>query len=311
MKTLKRVILAALFLTSFVGQSFAVVDQAIVVQQETNLVLSWPSLGNEYYLVQYRPTLDESTPWLNLTNAYRANSTNRTTYIIPCCALVELAGTNLMSMMGGGGESLMMQSAFDPDAPSLWAMPADGSGSPVPLAIYPPGAPTNHLVIFETTASEMTAARKSNQSKSYEQEESGGGFEAMRISNGGCDCPDMGFFRVFHIPDWVLNITNYIHDGPTFLSVDFKDYRDRIENVQVYLNNEVFDQSEFLTLDGTNWGMGVYFDRVTNGTYQIQLVTTIALNDEAGDGMVSLALTNLARNIVVSNLVTFRYGLDD
>jgi hypothetical protein len=310
MNTLKR---AALFVTVAITlsapQAFGVVDQAITIQ-DTNLVLSWPSLGHESYLVQYRPTLDETTPWQNLTNAFPANSTNRTTYVIPCCTLVELAGTNLMSMMSGGSESMMMASSFfDPDAPELWAMPADGSGSPVPLAIYPPGVPTNHLVIFEASASEMALARKSSVSsvstKSSLEEIDGGNYEAQGISNGGCDCPDMGFFRVFHIPDWGFNITNYTYEGAIFLPVDFKDYRDRVENVQVYLNNQPLDYAEFLTLDGTNWGVGVYFDRVTNGTYQIQLVTTIALNDEAGDGMISLALTNKAKNIVVFNEVTF------
>lgn len=312
MKTIKQAIpLAALAVALCVPHAFGVIGQSIAIQ-ETNLVLSWPSLGNEHYLVQYRPTLDSSTSWLNLTNAYPANSTNRTTYVIQCCKLVELAGTNMMSLVGNGGESMMMQSAFDPNEPELWAMPADGSGSPVPLAIYPPGVPTNHLFIFEASASEMAMARKSSVSSASMnfalEEIEGGNYEAQRISNGGCDCPDMGFFRVWHIPDWDLNITNYVYEGPTFLSVDFKDYLDRVRKVEVLLDGVASPYAEFTSYeDGgvTNWGVGIYFDRLSNGTHQIQLVTTLGLNELTGDRTILLAISNLTRSISVSNIVMF------
>ncbi len=55
-----------------------------------DIVLSWPSQGYEYYLIQSRPTLDPTTPWQNLTNNYPANSTSRTTYriaeVVPPCS---------------------------------------------------------------------------------------------------------------------------------------------------------------------------------------------------------------------------------
>src|SRR5438309_1403722 len=70
-----------LFLASAV-QTFAVFDQSLKVSQGTNLVLSWPSLGYEQYLIQYRPDLNDGTPWTQLTNNCPANSTNRTTYTI-------------------------------------------------------------------------------------------------------------------------------------------------------------------------------------------------------------------------------------
>ena len=47
----------------------AVEGQALQIQG-TNLVLSWPSPGGyQQYLIQYRQTLDPSTPWTQLTNA--------------------------------------------------------------------------------------------------------------------------------------------------------------------------------------------------------------------------------------------------
>ncbi|MDQ6632907.1 MAG: hypothetical protein M3Y82_14320 [Verrucomicrobiota bacterium] len=88
--------MAALIL-SFAIPSFAVVDQRLEIQG-ANLVLSWPSSGNEYYLIQHRTTLDTNTPWTTLTNNYPANSTNRTTFIIPCCLLPPFGAATVESM---------------------------------------------------------------------------------------------------------------------------------------------------------------------------------------------------------------------
>ncbi|HEX5223086.1 MAG TPA: hypothetical protein VFZ59_26240 [Verrucomicrobiae bacterium] len=305
MNILKRAALfVALTIASFVPQAFGVIDQAIAILNETNLVLSWPSKGYETYLVQYRPTLSEETPWLNLTNAFPANSTNRTTYVIPCCALVELAGTNGMSLMRAASNTESKSQSFDPDAPRLWVVLQDGKNL-VPLSIYPHGISTNGMTLIEASWAEVMSNKSSKNGQKTESENEGGP-EVMRISNGGCDCPDMGFFRVFHIPDWVLNITNYVHEGPTFLAVDFKDYRDLVTHIEVLVNGEPYPHADFMTYGGpTNWGMGIYFDHLTNGNYQIQLVTTLQLNDEIGDNSVFLALTNLTRSITVFNQVTF------
>ena len=58
--------------------SHAITNSAIAVSG-TNIVLSWPFYGYESYLVQYRQTLNSTDSWSVLTNAYHANSTNRTT----------------------------------------------------------------------------------------------------------------------------------------------------------------------------------------------------------------------------------------
>ena len=103
MKISKHGILVSLsLLLAAAPQAIAVVDQTLQVQG-TNLVLSWPSPGGrQQYLIQYRQTLDESTPWTQLTNAYPANSTNRTTYtnkgVVPRSAVV-------------GGNSMVLRNA--------------------------------------------------------------------------------------------------------------------------------------------------------------------------------------------------------
>lgn len=130
----------------------------------------------------------------------------------------------------------------------------------------------------------------------------------LRIRNGGCDCPDLGFFRVWHIPDFPAGITNYTFDGPIFIPVDFKDYLERVDNIGVLLDGKLISDTVFTSLfynNQTNWGMGIYFDLFPSGTHQIQLVTTLRLNDVVGDGSVSLVLSNLTRTITVDNQVMF------
>lgn len=48
------------------------------------------------------------------------------------------------------------------DSGAWWAMPADGSGAAVPLALYPPGVDTNNFLIFEASSSEMRPRRLSS-----------------------------------------------------------------------------------------------------------------------------------------------------
>ena len=299
------ILVAAVALTS-ATQSFAVVDQTLQVQG-TNLVLSWPSTGTEYYMIQFRPALDPGVSWMQLTNNYHANSTNRTTFIVPCCVLADLvaqSGWSNTAAFFGGDQEMALSSSIESESQSsteLWAVPKDGSGSAVPLAIYPPGYPTNDLIIFEVEKPQTRLGARSN---SESENESNG---PMGISNGGCNCPDMGFFRVWHIPDWAFNITNYTYDESWFLPVDFKDYRDRVESVQVLINGEVSPYAEFTSFDasGTNWGIGFDFDRLTNGTYQIQLLSTLHLDDSTGDSAAYIVLSNLTRSIVVSNQAEF------
>src|SRR6266852_2733752 len=310
MKTItKAAFAAAAIILAAPVQSYAVEDQALQVQG-TNLVLSWPSLGYEYYMIEYRPTLDDSTPFVQLTNCVPANSTNRTTYIIPCCALSALGGGYSAASISGADESLAFSappgasgaSSFDDSSGmELWAEPADGSGAAVPLSMYPPGFDTNSLEIFEAPIPDYQA-----QSVMLDDASSGGsGTESpLRLSSGGCNCPDMGFFRVWHIPDWFATITNYTFNGPTFIPVDFKDYRDRVAKIEVLINGQPTPYSQFMPYDSggqTYWGVGVYFDRIPSGTYQIQLRTTLRLSDEVGDGMAWLVLSNLTKTITVGN----------
>jgi hypothetical protein len=124
----------------------------------------------------------------------------------------------------------------------------------------------------------------------------------------GGDPPSTGFYRVFHIPDWLFDVATYTYDGPWFFPIDFADYLDRVQDIQMFLDGQPTGLAGLISMDyggQTYWGMGICFDRIPSGTHQIQLVSTIHLNDHGDDDATFLVLSNLTRSIVVDNQVTF------
>jgi hypothetical protein len=98
------VILAAgaLLLTS-APQLFCIEGLRIAAQCP-DIVLSWPSVSGENYIVQYRPTLDPSTPWMTLTSSLPADwSTNWTIFVdsnrVQCAS--QTLAMNSASTSGG------------------------------------------------------------------------------------------------------------------------------------------------------------------------------------------------------------------
>jgi hypothetical protein len=281
-------------------QTFAVVGQALSVQG-TNLVLSWPSHGYEQYHVRYRQTLNPDDSWSCFTNAYPANSTNRTTLTI--YGVVPPAG-------GGGGSFAAMSTSSSLAAESVGplAVPVDGSGGAVPVAIYPPGFDFSNFNIFDPISGESIVGAdcvSMRQSLSQDVPFPSGNPQPLDSTNS-LPAPTTGFFQVFHIPSFPASITNYTFDGPIFIPIDFADYQERVENIQVLIDGQPMQDAEYMAYDGlTNWGAGIYFDRLTNGTHQIQLISTLHINDEINFDAIYLTLSNLARTITVSNQITF------
>ena len=304
------VVVALLLVTA--QKSRAVVGQSLQIQG-TNLVLSWPSPGGyQEYLIQYRQSLDPSSSWSELANNYFANGTDRTTYtivgVVPAPPIAS----------GGGGEGTndpppLPMSATSAEPTEPMAVPADGSGSIVPLAIYLPDTDLSGFLIYDPTVSDWvsgaTYVRPAPALSAVGASLPRNGPMASGPDPADSDPPSPGFYRVFHIPDWAFNVTNYTYDGPWFFPVDFADCMDRIDNVKVLLNDAETDQAQFmpyvLSNGQTNWGMGIYFDRIPNGVWTIQLVSALRLNDLVGDGELYLTLANQVRTITVNNQITF------
>jgi len=307
-KTTKYAIVGAVAL-SFASaiNSNAVVGQALQVQG-TNLVLSWPSPGGyQQYHVRFRQTLNPDDSWSCFTNAYPANSTNRTTLTI-YGAVPETGG-------GGGSFASMSTSSSLAAAENVGplAVPVDGSGGAVPVAIYPPGFDFSNFNIFDPATGDSVSGANyvstpllARQTQLAQDVPMPSGDPQPLDSTNPLPAPTTGFFQVFHIPSFPASITNYTFDGPLFIPIDFADYQQRVENIQVLIDGQPMQDAEYMAYDGnTNWGAGIYFDRLTNGTHQIQLVSTLHLNDAINYDAEYLMLSNRTQTITVANQITF------
>jgi hypothetical protein len=207
MKTIQTLVLFVVLLVSTVA-SHAITNTMIAVSG-TNIVLSWPSYGYESYLVQYRQTLNSTDSWSVLTNAYPANSTNLTTFTI--YGTIPPPSEMNDAMSGSGATA-----ASDPSEPMV--MPANGSGTAVPLAIYPQGFDLSGFIIFDPATGQWVSGNGYSVNSSTEAAATGGA-NPMDDSSGGA--VSTGFYRVFHIPNWLADFSGYTFDGPTFIPVDF------------------------------------------------------------------------------------------
>lgn len=291
--------------------SSAITNTAIAVSG-TNIILSWPSFGYESYLVQYRQTLDPSDSWSALTNAYHANSTNRTT--------LTLRGA-VTAPGGGGGQFMMMSSSMNVlslMASGPLAIPLDGSGGGVPVAIYPPGFDFSNFNIFDPVSGDSVSgadyvssplaqqimAAQDIPMPSGDPQPNGGG-------SGNSPAPTTGFFRVFHIPSFLANFSGYTFNGLTFIPVDFAapdadlNY---VEDTTVLVGGQPDNYAQLMPYDingVTYWGVGIYFDQFPNGTNTLQLLTTVRQSDLTGSQTPFIVYSNAPAAITIGNLIAF------
>ena len=313
MNAIRKLALIGLFFGSCCF-SHAITNTVIYVSG-TNIVLSWPSVGYETYLIQYRQTLNATDSWSQLTNDYYANSTNMTTYTLYGLASPP-AGSGSGGGTGGGSppspDMAMSRTAMS-DIPM--AMPTNGSGSAVPLAIYPPGFDLSGFTIFDPTTGESVSGSgytisASPMASGATPMDGGGGFTPDDLTND-VSGPETGFFRVFHIPDWLVSFDGYQFGGPTFIPVDYAAPdapTNEIESSTILINGQQSDYAQFIPDDiggTTYWGQGIYFDRMPNGTNTIQLITSVRQSDTVDDNTINMVFSNAPQNIVVANSVTY------
>ena len=210
MKTItKGVIITAAVLLASNLHTFAIEGLKLSVQC-SNVVLSWPCLddGSETFIVQYRQTLDPGTPWQTLTTSHFAEFGTNVTYYVhsnivqnPVCG----GGGSFAAMAesGSGDTSTKAFSFFDWGVPL--AMRADGSGSIVPLALYPPGYDFSDFLIFDPATSDWL--KGTGYVRTMDGPLDPGPMDGD--SGGGTnDPPDTGFYRVVRNGAHLFGLTN-------------------------------------------------------------------------------------------------------
>jgi hypothetical protein len=198
------------------------------------------------------------------------------------------------------------------DIPMVVATNSTGPG--VPLALYPPGADLSGFDIVDSITGESVSGAVYVVSASSPLRASpmggGGGATPDDLTNDVVS-PETGFFRVFHIPDWLVTFAGYQFDGPTFIPVDFSEPdapTNCVENLIVLINGQPTDDALFTTdvIDGTTYsGMGIYFDRFPNGTNTIQLLTTVRQSDSLEGATPNMTFSNAVQSIVINNFAIY------
>lgn len=96
-----------------VGGALAIEDLRIAVQCP-DVVLEWPSVEGETYIVQHRLSLDDSCTWSTLTNAFPATSGTSWTFFVHSNQVV--CTTNSGGGGGGGGSAPPTPMSLDQQA---------------------------------------------------------------------------------------------------------------------------------------------------------------------------------------------------
>jgi hypothetical protein len=175
-----------------------------------NIVIWWPSTQGQSFLIEARPDLNPGTQWTQITNYFlAATGTNQTTFVHSNQIQCALAG----SSDGGGGDAPLAASSVV-TAMSLahqWlgplAMPADGSGDPEPLTMYPLGTDLSRLVILDPSTGQWVSGADytvplsalTGQQLDGSQPLDGPDPDWPDPPGGGSSGINMGFYRVINV----------------------------------------------------------------------------------------------------------------
>ncbi|HEU5069477.1 MAG TPA: hypothetical protein VFV96_03580 [Verrucomicrobiae bacterium] len=186
--------------------------------QCSNVVLTWPSLDGETYIVQYCPTLDTNSSWKTLTNFMPAEvGMTNTTFVHSNAVIMAVhdGGGSFAAMSSGQSSSMAL--AVESDTPSEpMAFPTNGIGSGVPLQLFPPGFDMTPYYIYDPSSDEFVSGSLLSSSTDGEMQandiefppaEEGGG-----ITNSSGDfIAETAFYRVVRNGVHLVGITDGIN----------------------------------------------------------------------------------------------------
>ncbi len=195
-----------------------------------NIVLTWPSATGEIYIVRYRPTLDNGSSWTILTNSLPARTGTNTTIFIHPNQIVCSTNTGGGGGGGQGGPPPLPGMAtylnadgtttLKPSEPLV--MPADSSGSAVPIELYPPGFDLTGFLIFDLTTEEWVSGdgQVIAPTPVTESLALSGGIHPMDGGSGGG--VTSGFYEVVRVGPHFFGLTNgMVLSGVVSLPMEF------------------------------------------------------------------------------------------
>jgi hypothetical protein len=301
MKTVTHKILtvsAGLLLASAV-HTFAIEGLQVSVQC-SNVVLSWPSADGETYIVQYRQTLDPSDSWQTLTNYFpNTSGTNVTAYIHsnvvqnPC----NCGGSSFAAM--SSSQNTLALAAAEPFVPM--AIPTNGAGGAVPLALYPPGFDLSGFLILDPFTGESVSGSEYSASPlvlSSPQFDGPQPLDGGSGSGGTSPAPETGFYRAVRNGVHIYGLTNGMTlSGLVSFPLEMAlDSTNEIASVTFYDGDSPLIGSSAHTTAGGGWVLDWNTPMTLNGNHSIYAEVDFVTDDP---------VTNVPVTVTVSNVISF------
>jgi len=269
------IIAAAVLLFTSTDQTLAV-DGLKISTQSSDVILSWPSMPGQTHLILFTTNL--LAPWTALTTGYpAAEATNKTTFIhygqIPIPSLFAGSGSNAR---------LATASLANLRTSGPLARPADGSSSPVPLCLYPPGFDLSHFLISDASTSEWVSGStfSRNSYQPIELDES-----QTDSENSVSPEPACGFYRVMGV-EITGGITNNATLSDFIPGITVKPDL-AVQYLQLLVDGHYYPSQDALLPPFTN---AISFDwvdtaRITNGQHTVQVEAVYQVENPHSEGL--------------------------
>jgi len=306
---LKKVFLlatAAVLSANLIQLPLYAVDGLRITVQGSDVVLSWPTIlgQGDTYIVQYRPTLDQSTPWQTLTNSYPASDADNFT------VFVHSNIVKTVNYSGAGASMVSVQNiSAEPAASEPLVVTTDGSGAALPLIIYPPGFNFSGFIIFDPSTGEQVSGTEFTRTSSSLAVSSRINVNATDLTppdyGGGTNnqtsqvaTPDTGFYRVAQTGIHIYGLTNgAVLSGTVQFPIELG-LNSSNEIVGVVFYDENKDPIAGAKAVGTNncWTMVWDTKQAFNGSYDIYAKVFFAGDD---------SVASIPHTVTVSNTISF------
>ena len=283
--------------------------------QCSNVVLTWPSVEGETYIVQYIPALDTNSAWETLTSSLPAEvGATNTTFVHSNAVIMAVCdGGGSFAAMSSGESSSLALAAEDERPPEPMVISTNGTGQATPLQLYPPGFDLSGYYIYDPSSDTLVSG-------SLLSSASGGGMQLNDLDpptgeGGGATnessgfVSETGFYRVVKVGPQLIGVTNgMIFSGVSEIPVEVGSPDGQLVTVTLTENDSPVGEDSIhvspfelpvplVTLDTT---------RMSNGVHEIAAIARWQIgggtNEESG-GFFEADCPPIS--IVVSNEISF------
>ena len=294
--------------------SFAIEGLKLRVQG-SNVILYWPSVQNETYIVQCTTNLSAPITWITLTDLYPASVSGNVTYF------TNFNSVNyppLIASDGDGGGDITpldtdMVTTSEATAATataatlvtgeILAVPKNGQGDAAPLAIYPIGFDMSNFTIVNTATGESVDGSgyviSSPATASDSEVQSDDDIQPLNVN--GTTNQNCGFYRVVRDGAHIYGITNGTFlTGVVKIPVELANPYGTVSSLSLTENDSPIGNSIQTTPSISPLSLVVDTTQMSNGVHQI---SASARWDDTNGGLWEADSPSVS--VVVSNEISF------